>query len=324
MRSSSFGVLPDWKIHELYDTSCLWSESKPEIRSAETELTVSKTVSKKGKTIIIPIGETATFELGQRIRKYPPGLGGLYPVCSGKSSVAKAFADVMVLGEDNLPPCQGYRGKLYATVTARGNRPVEVVPGEPLANMRLYVGSPKECILDPIIVAGGNHNVVRGEELRIEGKKLLLRYGLHNGNGPIGYRQLPGDKAVRLVRKANKRSEFFAPVGSCGEYEGKAGDCLLFRTWSKVYIDPKTTTPFVASMLRENMNGMTVNLAKFINYGSGPHNTVMEIPLEKDYIFLDKKYGCYITFSQMWDKPKQTYNGSGSRNNNTITGTFFY
>ncbi len=315
-----FGVLQDTKIHELYERGYILSDINPQIGTCDTELSASV----RGEPVAIEDGDSAVIELGQRIAGRYRKLGELYPVGCGKSSSAKAGADVELLGEDGMPVTKGYKGMLYARVTARGKHPIEIWPGDPIANLRFYRGHPEECILDPFDVILMTSKLHKSGEPEIEDNRLIMRLGLGNHAKPAGYSAKRTGKTARLHFRSNRKEDFFGPIYTCSSYDAMKGDFLLLRTYKELCIDPKTDVPFVARMPRVNMHGQQVNLAEFIKYGCGPHHTIIEMPIDEDTTLLHRQPICEMVFERMHGKPKNTYNGLGHRNNSTITGTFFY
>ncbi|MFH0956810.1 MAG: 2'-deoxycytidine 5'-triphosphate deaminase, partial [Candidatus Aenigmatarchaeota archaeon] len=304
----------------LYDDGRIWSESGPVIGTSEMDLTVSKNVK---ETIIIESGCTASVELGQRITGKLPHLGQVYIEGQGRSSSAKAGADIKIVGEDG-PLQPGYRGSLYAEITSRANYPNGVAPGDRIADFMFYVGHPEECILDPLDVLDDTRSLVKNRNIEIDGKKLIMRLGLMNGKKPVGYKAKGASETAWLRYKTNCRDDFFESIESCSEYHAKKGDFLLLIPSTELCVDPRADVPFIARMLRYNRKGLEVNLKDTIRFGSRYHRTVMEVPVTEDTVLRHGDPICEIVFYRMYERPKTTYSGMGSRNNSTITGNFFY
>jgi deoxycytidine triphosphate deaminase len=319
--TSPFGVLPGHMIRRLYESGCIWSESEPVIGTSEMDLTVSKTVKEK---VIAESGCTARVELGQRITGKFPHLGQVYIEGQGRSSSAKAGADIRIVDADGHSPEPGYRGELYADITARAGNPNGVAKEYRIADLMFYSGRPEECILDPRDVLDDTHSLVKNQNIEIDGKKLIMRLGLTNGKKPVGYNMKNNGETVWLKYKENCRDSFFEPIISCGEYKAKEGDFLLLLPADEICIDPRADVPFIAKMSRYNRKGVQVNLKDTIRFGSRFHRTVMEVPVTEDTVFRHGDYICEIVFYRMYERPRITYSGLGSRNNNTITGNFFY
>jgi deoxycytidine triphosphate deaminase len=318
-----FGILPGQMIRELYREKCIISEKreeKPVIGSSEMDLTISR----NEKETVVKNGETPELVyLGQRIVEKFPGLGQVYVIGQGRSSSAKAGADIMIVNPQgkNLEP--GYRGALCAKVSAAGGHPNGFGPGDRIADLMFCSGHPDECILDPQDVLADVSNLVKEKYVEIDGKKVILRLGLTNGNGPVGYKAKVTDQIAWLRRDANKRGDFFEPIYSCPDYDAKKGDFLLLQT-PEFTVDPKAEVPFIARMLPYNKNRMRVNLKDTIRYGTKHQKIVMEIPVEHDVKLRHRDPICEIMFYRMYARPDARYSDSGARNNRTITGTFFY
>jgi deoxycytidine triphosphate deaminase len=307
-------------IRKLYESGCIWSESEPVIGTSEMDLTISM----KGKETLIGSGKSEIVEFGQWITRKIPHLGQVYIEGQGRSSSAKAGADIMVTGDDGPILQPGYRGSLYGEINARANHPNGVAPGDRIADLMFYVGHPEECLLDPRDVLDDTRSLVKNQNIEIDGKKLIVRLGLMNGKKPVGYRAKGTDAAAWLRYKANYRDDFFEPIESCMKYKAMKGDFLLLQTSAELCIDPKADVPFIAKMLRYNRKGLQVNLKDTIRFGSRYHRTVMEVPVTEDIVLRQGDPICEIVFYRMYERPKITYSGMGSRNNNTITGNFFY
>jgi deoxycytidine triphosphate deaminase len=307
-------------IRKLYDDGRIRSESEPVIGTSEMDLTVSVCEEET----VIENGHTERVELGQRITRKFPNLGHIYIEGQGRSSSAKAGADIRIVGEDGPLLSPGYRGSLYAEISARAGHPNGVAPEDRIADLTFYSGHPDECILDPRDVLDDTHSLVKNKNIEIDGSKLIIRLGLVNGAKPVGYRAKGAGETAWLRYKTNSRDDFFEPIASCSEYHARKGDFLLLVPSTELCIDPRADVPFIARMLRYNRKGLQVNLKDTIRFGSRYHRTVMEVPFTEDTVLRHGDYICEIAFYRMYERPKTTYSGRGSKNNNTITGNFFY
>ncbi len=330
MKLSETGILPNWEIGNLHLKEKIKQHFKKDLRleAALIELTYAG-----ANPLEVKPGESATL-LANEILDLP---NGIIPVGDGKSSVAKTDSSIKVAGFGNYALEPGYSGELQVEINPYKNR-VRILPGEPLANMRFYRGCPQDCILDPkkLLEAGtedvmnNSANIYFDEDYgdpEIAGNKVRLTLNLSDGgdSGIVGYRAKETDKVIRLVKHGNLLEDFFEPIYQCDEYSLNEGDFVLLKTNEKIFINPYGKIPFVGNMPSINMDGLKVNHAEYLCYGSGPHAPVMEIHAESGLQLGHGDYICEVTFSSICGKPlKMSYHANGNLNNKTIAGTFFY
>ncbi len=317
---NSFGILPGQIISELYDEGRIKTEHGryPSIEPGMMELSVSG----NSKPEIIMPGEKANFRVGE-ILDLPENI---YPVTDAKSSVAKTDTEIIVRGLGGYRLEKGYSGELQIEV-----RPykfsVMVMPGKPLSNMRLYNCIPSHAIMDPEILVGKCDIILAnmGKSPNLAGNNIMLHVDLIGDNsGIVGYKALETGDVIILDKGRNFIGDFFEPIHACSEYDMKRSDFVLLSTKENTYVNPSLKEAFAANMPRRNLKGEKVNRAEFLNYGSGPHKTVMEIHADYDMALHDGCTMCEITLHRFAQRPQKTYITDGNQNNKTMTGTFFY
>jgi deoxycytidine triphosphate deaminase len=315
----SCGVAPDWMIRNMVRKGRIRSDSSianSQIQPSQLDLTIAEgdydsVLIERGETKVLPLNELLD------LKDY-----NMHVKADARSShAAKANITVSVLGEEGavIPP--GYQGRLYIEITPNSS-PVIINPSDSLAHMRFYRGSPESCFIKaekllenglrllPDLPAGYVDDLVRG--------KLKMTLDLAGG----GYKS-KRIKRVLETSGGNPQDQYFSRIKGCNELRIYPGSLHLFNTKERLHIVPNEDLPFVAEMEKYNGEGLLVQKAGFIEYGSGPRPQAMEISTYEERDIADGQGICLVSFYRMMGAPMTDYTSRGNRNLDSLTGKLF-
>jgi dCTP deaminase len=315
MGTYSQGVMPDRMIWQMIEQGQICSDTgilDSQVQPSQLDLTVGR-----DEPLLLFPGDQAIVPLNEQI-SLPEGI---YAKADTRSHIAKGNVSVSVGTMSSYGIYPAYSGRLYAHIETH-TFPAVLRPGDSIAHLRFFRGEPGESIISPRGYAEalmpGN-----GPECYDEaGDRLRMRLALQ-GNGRIaGYMARPSRRLLDLSG-GNCVGDFFEEMPPMDELEVNPGEFYLLETMESLGMGPCGDIHAVAEMQGRNDDGLRVNRAGFIEYGSGPSRQVLEIEPEESCALYHGQPVCSVVLYRMCGAPARSYGQTGNGNLSSIAGKLF-
>ena len=308
----SQGVMTDRMIWQMIEQGQIRSDTgilDSQVQPSQLDLTVLR----DGPLILLP-GDQAVMPLNEQI-SLPEGV---YARADARSHIAKGNISVTIVPE--------HSGKLYAHIETH-TFPAVLNPRDSIAHSRFFRGEPEESRISPRVYA---ENIMPGcgRECYDADGKLKMHLTLQ-GNGKIaGYKAGPFGMHLESRRLldlsgGNNLADFFEELHPMDVLRINPGEFYLLETMESIAMGPCGDMHAVAEMRCVNDDGLRVNRAGFIEYGSGPSRQVLEIAPEESGVLHHGQPVCGVVLYRMCEAPARSYGQAGNGNLDSIPGKLF-
>lgn len=218
------------------------------------------------------------------------------------------------------------RDKIRATVCPKAY-PIEIIPGQHIANMRVVKDPLSDFFLDPLkdienYLFGEGMETIKPE---IHGNCFTMTVNTLKEveNGFVGYRAREGvKKAVQPIPYGNQWEDFLIGLGP-GKTHKLENGCYIHQTSEILDITRGNGgRPFVTYMLPEGPWGMMVALAFDIHPENGNRQAVEIIP-DQDCEIVHRGKICYILPCRLISYPNEWKDIRPQWGNETLRGKYY-